>query len=46
MLLGLLERFPGYTLTSLMEESTELIRLVRIAEFGGIHDDRGEVDDV
>jgi len=40
-----LERFPGYTLTSLMEEDTELLRLVAIEELGGARD-RGEVDDV
>jgi len=43
-LLGLLERFPGYTLSSLLAEDTELMRLVKIEELGGARD-RGEVDD-
>jgi hypothetical protein len=40
-----LERFPGYTLSSLMAEDTELMRLVAIEELGGARD-RREVDDV
>ncbi len=34
MLLGLLREFPGYTLNSLMEESSELIQLVNIEKAG------------
>jgi hypothetical protein len=30
-----LERFPGYTLSSLLEEDTELMRLVAIEQLGG-----------
>jgi hypothetical protein len=30
-----LERFPGYTLSSLLAEDTELMRLVAIEELGG-----------
>lgn len=33
-MLGLLERFPGYTLSSLMEEGTELIRMCAIRAMG------------
>jgi hypothetical protein len=29
-----LERFPGYTLTTLLDESDELIRLINIRERG------------
>jgi hypothetical protein len=29
-----LERFPGYTLSSLMEEDTELMRLIAIERLG------------
>jgi hypothetical protein len=32
--LGLLQRFPGYTFSSLMEEDSELIRLVAIHAMG------------
>lgn len=38
MLLGLLKKFPGYTLTSLKAESAELMRLVKIVEMGGAGD--------
>jgi hypothetical protein len=41
MLLGLLERFPGYTLTTLLDESDELIHLVNIRERGA---SRGQQD--
>jgi len=41
-----LERFGGYTLSSLMEESTELMRLVAIEELGGARDRGEEVGDV
>jgi hypothetical protein len=40
-----LERFPGYTLSTLLEESTELARLVRIEELGGAHTHGEEVSD-
>lgn len=33
-MLGLLQRFPGYTLSSLMDEDSELIRLVAIQARG------------
>lgn len=40
---GLLERFGGYTLQTLMAESTDLLRLVRIEELGGSRDaERGD----
>jgi hypothetical protein len=41
-----LERFPGYTLTSLLEEDTELMRLVAIEELGGARDNGEEAGDV
>jgi hypothetical protein len=34
MVLGLLDRFSGYTFSSLMEEDSELIRLVAIQARG------------
>lgn len=34
MVLGLLERFPGYTLGTLLAEDAELLRLVRIVAEG------------
>jgi hypothetical protein len=34
MLLGCLERFGGYTLSTLLEEDVELIRLLKIQELG------------
>ncbi|MFI2426502.1 hypothetical protein ACH5A7_20800 [Streptomyces sp. NPDC018955] len=34
MILGLLARFPGYTLTTLLEEDAELLRLVAIERLG------------
>ncbi|WP_281727664.1 hypothetical protein [Streptomyces sp. S816] len=40
-----MERFPGYTLSSLLAEDTELMRLVAIEQLGGAHD-REEVDHV
>lgn len=33
-MLGLLERFPGYTYETLMEADTELFRLVQIQALG------------
>lgn len=33
-MLNLLQRFPGYTLSSLMEEDVELLRLVNIVAAG------------
>jgi hypothetical protein len=41
-----LERFPGYTLSSLLQEDTELMRLVAVEELGGARERREEVDDV
>ena len=34
MILGLLQRFPGYTLQTLLDESAELLRLVTIEQLG------------
>lgn len=34
MLLGLLERFGGYTLQTLLEEDVELLQLLQIEEAG------------
>lgn len=34
MYLGILHRFPGYTLSSLMEEDSELLRLLNIEALG------------
>lgn len=34
MILGLLERFGGYTLSTLMAEDASLLRLVRIEALG------------
>jgi hypothetical protein len=34
MILGLLERFPGYTLATLLAEDAGLLRLVRIEALG------------
>jgi hypothetical protein len=34
MLLGLLERFPGYTLRTLRAEDAELVRLVEVEALG------------
>ncbi len=34
LMIGLLQRFPGYTLTTLLEEDTELLRLVNIVDSG------------
>lgn len=39
MLLGLLERFSGYTLGSLLAEDAHLLRLVRIADLGRPRDE-------
>lgn len=33
-MINLLQRFPGYTLSSLMEEDVELMRLVNIVAAG------------
>jgi hypothetical protein len=41
-----LERFPGYTLSSLLAEDTELMRLVTIEELGGGREMREEEIDV
>jgi hypothetical protein len=38
MILGLLERFPGYTLRSLLDEDIELARLIAIEQMGGSRD--------
>lgn len=34
MILGLLERFPGYTLSTLLAEDAHLLRLLKITELG------------
>lgn len=34
MIVGLLERFPGYTLGSLLAEDAALLRLLKIVELG------------
>jgi hypothetical protein len=34
LILGILERFPGYTLSTLYEEDAELLRLLKIEEMG------------
>ena len=34
MIVGLLERFPGYTLATLLAEDAALLRLVKITELG------------
>jgi hypothetical protein len=34
LVLGILERFSGYTYTTLMEEDPELLRLVQIEQLG------------
>lgn len=34
MLLGLLRRFPGYTLSALLDEDARLIQLLHIEEMG------------
>lgn len=34
MVLGLLERFPGYTLSTLYKEDPELLRLLMIEQLG------------
>lgn len=33
-MISLLQRFPGYTYSTLMEEDTELLRLVNIVDSG------------
>lgn len=33
-MISLLQRFPGYTYSTLMEEDTELLRLVNIVDAG------------
>lgn len=33
-MIGLLQRFPGYTYSTLMEEDTELLRLLNIVDAG------------
>lgn len=43
MILGALERFGGYTLTSLLAEDSELLRLLAIENMGT--EPRGEVSD-
>jgi hypothetical protein len=42
LILGLLQRFPGYTLTSLLQEDAELLRLLKIEQLGT--PDEGGVD--
>lgn len=44
--LSLLERFPGYTLSTLMEEDSELIRLVAIRAAGTRQEEAQEGEDV
>lgn len=34
LVIGLLQRFPGYTYSALMEEDVELLRLVNIVDAG------------
>jgi hypothetical protein len=34
LILGLLQRFPGYTLRTLRQEDAELLQLVRIEQLG------------
>jgi hypothetical protein len=41
-MIGLLQRFPGYTLASLREESTELLYLLDVAGYGLV--EGGEYD--
>lgn len=38
MIAGLLERFGGYTYTTLMQERAELLRVLAIEEMGGSRD--------
>jgi hypothetical protein len=33
VLVGLLERFPGYTLSSLLDEGTDLLRMTRLVDY-------------
>jgi len=40
--LGLLDRFSGYTYSSLMEEDAELIRLVAIQAMGTKREEAGD----
>lgn len=35
-MIGLLQRFPGYTLSSLRAEDGELLRLIEIVEMGRV----------
>lgn len=45
-MLGLLQRFPGYTLSTLLEEDTELIRLVAIQAMGTKREQPAEGEEV
>lgn len=44
MILGILRQFQGYTLSSLMDEDAELLRLLMIEKMGTKNREEGESD--